>query len=116
MLDASASMAMPEIHWHRTTHHAAGPTTGDRVVPCSWGKPLNLVPCRWRMTAGKKAKLKGLIAGCGGQAFEHLSAACPPEPAPWCGSPGAADWYRVASCVGAGVACARRLGWAAITG
>ena len=37
--------------------------------------------------AGEKAELKGLIAGCGGQAFEHLPAACPPDPAPWCGSP-----------------------------
>src|SRR6266702_3599717 len=63
-----------------------------------------------------EGKLKGLIAGCGGQAFEHLSAACPPDPAPWCGSPGAADgteWHRVRV---PGVACARRLGWAAITG
>ncbi len=69
-----------------------------------------------REAAGKRAKLKGLIAGCGGQAFEHLSAACPPDPAPWCGSPGAADgteWHRVRV---PGVACARRLGWAAITG
>src|SRR6266568_5508142 len=40
-----------------------------------------------REAAGEKAELKGLIAGCGGQAFEHLPAACPPDPAPWCGSP-----------------------------
>ncbi len=40
-----------------------------------------------REAAGEKAELEGLIAGCGGQAFEHLPAACPPDPAPWCGSP-----------------------------
>jgi len=39
-----------------------------------------------REAAGEKAELKGLIAGCGGQAFEHLPVACPPDPAPWCGS------------------------------
>jgi hypothetical protein len=40
-----------------------------------------------REIAGEKAELKGLIAGCGGQAFEHLPTACLPDPAPWCGSP-----------------------------
>jgi hypothetical protein len=40
----------------------------------------------------QEGTLKGLIAGCGGQAFEHLSAAGPPDPAPWCGRPGVADW------------------------
>ena len=58
-----------------------------------------------REAAGEKAELKGLIAGCGGQAFEHLPAACPPDPAPWRGSPGAADWYRVASCGCRGLLC-----------
>jgi hypothetical protein len=64
----------------------------------------------------QEGKLKGLIAGCGGQAFEHLSAACPPDPAPCCGCPGVADWSARHRVRVPEVACASRLGWAAITG
>jgi len=98
---AISAAAKPPNRLICARHSAPAPTMKNDVCEM-------FLSCR--EAAGKRAKLKGLIAGCGGQAFEHLSAACPPDPAPWCGSPGAADWYRVASCAGAGGCLCEALG------